>query len=418
MRQHAKKALKNPLIYGSVIVVFGSLLANFFNFLFNLFMSRSLSVTDYGTLASILSLISFPALLANAVNPVVIRFAGDYFVRGELDLVRGLYIKFIKFFLFIGIALLVIYFLNINNISNFFHINNTTVLTFAGVIMCIYLIGIINLAFLQAKLAFAYQVFLSFLSAIIKLLVGIAFVFMGYAITGATGALVIAAFAAFIASFFPLRFIFKRKTVIPEVNTKELFRYGIPSALTLVGLTSFISTDILLAKHLFSPVEAGLYAGLSLIGRVIFFITVPIGSVMFPIIVRKHSKQENFSNTLKLSLLFVLIPSVLLTVLYFVFPNFAILFFLKKVEYLAIAPYLGFFGIYISLYCILYLMATFYLSIKKTNIYLPILIGAVLQIALIYNFHDSFQQIITSSFVLILLLVVGFLLYYPYATKK
>jgi O-antigen/teichoic acid export membrane protein len=418
MKKHFNRALKNPLIYGSSIVVFGNLLANFFNFLFNLFMSRSLSVTDYGVLASIISLITFPALLANAINPVVIRFAGDYFVRGELDLVRGLYIKLTKFFLVFGVIFFIIFLLVSPQIGQFFHIKDHLILVMADIIMFIVLLSIINIAFLQAKLAFSFQVLMSFVSALVKLVLSVIFVLMGYAALGGVGALVVASLVQYILSFYPLKFVFSKKVAAPSINTKELFRYGIPSALTLVGLTSFISADILIAKHFFDPVQAGIYAGLSLIGRIIFFVTVPICSVMFPIIVQKHSKNENFTNTFKLSLLLVLIPSILLTVTYFIFPEFVILFFLKKKEYLTVAPLLGYFGAYITLYCLLYVIATFYLSIKKTLIYIPILVGAILQVSLISLYHQSFIQIVTISFTLILLLVVGFLLYYPYATKK
>ncbi len=418
MKQLAKKALKNPFVYGSAVVVFGSLFANFFNFLFSIFMTWSLSVADNGTLISIITLITFPALLANAVNPVVVRFAGDYFARGELALVRGLYIKFAKFFILIGVVCFIIFLLNIHLIDNYFHIGNNLILLLANIIMFLGFMNIINLAFLQAKLAFAYTVFIGFASAVTKLILGTLFVYLGYSITGAVGALVAASIVAYILGIIPLRVIISKKTTIPKIDTKQLFKYGIPSALTLIGLSSFISADILISKHFFEPDQAGLYAGLSLMGRIIFYITVPIGSVMFPIIVQKHSRQEDVSNTLKLAALFVLIPSVLLTTLYFIFPEFAILFFLKKTEYLVVAPYLGFFGIYITLYCLLYLLATYYLSIKKTNVYFPILIGALLQIALIYAYHQNFQQIIMISFILVLLLVIGFLVYYPYATKK
>lgn len=283
--------------------------------------------------------------------------------------------------------------------------------------MLLTLMSIINIAFLQAKLSFGTTVIINFISAFAKLLLGIGFVLLGYSLHGATGSLVISAALLYLLGFFPLRFIFLKKLITPKINTKELIAYGIPSALTVIGLTSFISADILLTKHFFDPVNAGLYAGLSQIGRIIFYLTGPICGVMFPIIVRKHAVKEDFSNTFKLALLFILIPSVFISTFYFIFPNFTILF-ISKASYLAIAPYLGVFGLYISAYCLLYLLATFYLSIKKTNIYFPILIGAVLQIALIIAYHQNIAQIIMISFSIVLLLVIGFLLYYPYATKK
>ena len=48
MKQQAKKALKNPLISGVLIVISGSMLANFINFLFSVYMAQTLSVSDNG----------------------------------------------------------------------------------------------------------------------------------------------------------------------------------------------------------------------------------------------------------------------------------------------------------------------------------------------------------------------------------
>ncbi len=418
MKQTAKKVLKHPLIYGSSIVVSGGLLANFFNFLFNLFMSRSLSVTDYGILASIISLITFPVLIVTAVNPVVVRFAGDYFVKNEQMLLKGLYNKFFGFLLVTGLTIFVLFLLFLSQISIFFHIANYFILIFADIIILLSFITVINLSFLQAKLAFGIQVLVSLATSLLKLSLGILLIVLGYKVTGAVGALLLSAIGGYVFSIIPLRFLFFNKTKSPEIETKELFRYGIPSALTLLGLISFISTDIILVKHFFDPIQAGQYAGLSLIGRVIFFISAPIGTVMFPIIVQKHTKGINFSNTFKLAVGLMLIPSICLTLFYSLFPKFSILFFLKRPDYLSVTPLLGIFGLYITFYCVLYLFANFYLSIKKTNIYFPILIGAILQIALITVYHQSFMQIIMISFTLVLLLVISFLVYYPYATKK
>jgi len=419
MHQKAKEFIKHPLIYGSSIVVIGGLIANFFNFLFNLFMSRNLSVADYGTLASIVSLIGFPTLIVSAVVPLVIRFAGDYFAQNKLDLVRGLYVKIIKFFFALGIMIFLLFIVLMPNLGNFFHIDNKIILILTDFMIFLAIIGILNIALLQAKLAFGYQVFLSFLGAVIKLLLGILFVFMGFSVTGAIVAMAVGGFGMYIASFFPIRFIFDKKIVAsPSIDTKELFAYGIPSAIALFGLTSLISTDVILVKHFFDPKSAGIYAGLSLIGRVIFYISAPIGGVMFPIIVQKHSKNESFSSTFNLSLFLVFIPSLLITTFYSIFPKFSILFFLKKSEYLSASPLLGLFGLFISLYCLLFIISNFYLSIKKTNIYIPILLGAVMQIFFIFLFHSTFLQVVSISLAITFLLTLTLLLYYPHATKK
>ncbi len=417
MKQKVKKLLKHPLIYGSGIVMVGNLIANFFNFLFNIFMNKSLSVSDYGIFLSVMSLIVFPGLVATAIIPVVVRFAGGYFAKNDFSSLRGLYIKINKMLLVIGAIFFMVFFLAIPGISNFFHINDKNILLMTDIIIFFGVIGVINMAFLQAKLAFSFQVFINFLNAIIKLLLSIIFVYAGYSVGGATIAMIVAGIAAYIVSFVPLKFVFDRKISVPFISTKDLFLYGFPSSLTLIGLTSLISADILLVKHFFDPHQAGLYGGLSLLSRIIFFVSAPIGTVMFPLIVQKQSKNENYHNTFKLSLLLVFVPSMLLTIFYAIFTKFSISMLLKQ-EYFVISPYVVPFALFISLYSVLSIICNFYLSIKKTRIFIPIILGALLQVILINFYHQTFMQIILISLIITFVLVLSLLLYYPYATKR
>ena len=179
MKKKAKELLKHPLIYGSAIVVVGSLIANFFNFLFNLFMSRTLTVTDYGILASIISIIGFPALIGNAVVPVVVRFAGDYFATGDLSSLRGFYTHIKKILLIIAMIFFIVFFVFLNPISAFFHIDNKNILILADVVIFITMISVINIAFIQAKLAFVFLTLISLSNTLIKFLLGCLFVFLG-----------------------------------------------------------------------------------------------------------------------------------------------------------------------------------------------------------------------------------------------
>lgn len=418
MKEKAKKLLKHPLIYGSSIVIVGNLVANFFNFLFNLFMSRNLSVDDYGIFASVMALISFPNLASGAIVPLIVHFAGNYFANGQFAMIKGLYVKIFKFLLAIGVGICLIFLFFIPQIMGFFHINNPIILLLTDGIIFFIFIGVINNALLQAKLAFTFQVFVNTLNAILKLVLGTLLVIAGFSVSGAVGAILVTGIICYVVSFYPIRFIFEKNTVIPKIDSKDLYAYGVPSALTLIGLTSFISADIILVKHFFNPTDAGLYAGLSLVGRVVFYIAAPIGTVMFPLIVQKYSRNENFTNTFKFSLFLVFTSSVLLSLFYYLFPAFTIEFFLKKSEYLVVSSLLWLYGIYMALYSVLTIITNFYLSIKKTNVFIPILFGSVMQVLLIILFHTSFIQIISISLVITFLLVCGLLLYYPYATKR
>lgn len=400
MRQQAKKILKNPLIYGSSIVVLGSLFANFFNFLFNLYMTRNLSNADYGVLASIISLISLPALMTGAIIPMVVQFAGNYFAKGEMNLVRGFYYQIKKYFLLFGVLVFTLLILLTPFISNFLHITDITLLILTSFVVFLGILHIINIAFIQAKMSFISIVSINVLAAVSKLLFGVITVLIGFKVNGAVLAIFLSSIIAYFASFWPIRFIFHKTEHAPKVNTKDLFKYGLSSTLTVIGITSFITADIILVKHFFDPTNAGIYAGLALIGRVIFYLASPIGAVMFSVVVQKYSNKENFVSTFLQALFLVLAPSLLLTIIYYIFPDPTILFFTKKTENLIVSPLLGLMGLYMTSYVVLYIVANFYLSINKTKISFPILSGALLQILCITLFHDNFYQIIIASLVI------------------
>lgn len=417
MKQNVKNLLKHPLIYSSGIMILGTLGANFFNFLFNVYMTRTLSDADYGILASIMSIIAIPGLATSAILPLIVQFAGTYFAEGKLAMVRGLYQKVTKFFLAISIAIFILFQFFIPQINNFFQITDPKLLFIANIIIFFTLMSVINNTFLQAKLSFKLLMLIGFLSASIKLIAGIFLVNTHFGVLGASIGILLATAIPYGITFLPMKFIFDKKMKSPHISTKSLFAYGIPSAMTLLGLTSLISTDIILVKHFFNPQNAGIYAKISLIARIIFFLSAPIANVMFPIIVQKYSKKEKYTDTFILAVILVLVPSICLTIFYSLFPKFTILFFFKNAQYLKISSTLVYFAIFITAYSLLSLLCNFYLSIKKTNIAIPIVIGAITQAVLICLIHQNFTQIIIISLTITLLLIVYLLLYYVYIKR-
>lgn len=382
-------------------------------------MLRQLSAADYGILATVFAITAFPALAVTAIGPMVVRFAGEYFALGKLEKVRGLYLRVTKAFYLIALVIFFLFLLLTPQMMEFFHLKDAYLFFITNIIIFFGFVGIINIQFIQAKLAFLFQVSLNFIGAIVKLIFGVILVFLGYSYMGAIYAVLASSLAVYIISFIPLRFVFNKKLIPSSTKAMDLISYGLPSTLALLGLTSFISADIILVKHFFSPTLAGIYAGVALIGKIIFYLSAPIGTVMFPLVVQKHAKNENYTNTFILSMMLVFVPSLLLSVFYSLFPNFTILLLTYgKKEYLLLSPLLGYLGMYFAVYCLLTIVTNFYLSINKTKVYIPILIGAVLQILLILLYHNTFFQIVIISLVITFVLLIGLLLYYPYATKK
>jgi len=413
-----KKVLKHELIKGSFYLFIGTILSAFFAFLINLFFARNLSKPDYGVYASLIALITLFTIPAQSLTPIIIRFAGEYHTKGEEEKLKKFYLKMNKLLFIVAIAILAAFLIFSSLIENFLKLDNFLYIPMSGLIIAISYIAIVNTGFLQGQLKFLYISITQISGSIIRIIAGIILIFMGYRVFGAIWASILSFFIVYLLGFFPLKFLFKKtKDIDVKVPTNELAKYAVPSTIAILSLSSFISIDVVMVKHFFTPFEAGLYGGLSLIGKVIFYFTGPIPNVMFPLLIKRITKNEPYNKLFFMSMLLVLIPSVLISAFYFLFPAFAVKFFLGT-GYLGVSRYIGLFGIYIAVFSLLNLCVNFFLSLRKTLIFIPLLIGSLLQIILISFFHTNFLEVILISLTICSLLLIGFLIYYITKSKK
>lgn len=408
MKKHIHKLAKNPLIMGSFFVLSGGVVANLFNFLFNLFMSRNLAIADYGTLISIISIITLLSIPAGALTPTVVTVGGRYFAEKNFIILHTFYIRLSKILLLFGILLILGFLLLSGVLSEFFKISDARLFAFSSIAIVFSYFITLNNSFLQAKLSFKSLSFVNTSASFSKFILSFGLVLLGWGLGGASLGLFLSfAVAVVIGSYLLKEVIFFKSTSSTEFSYRELISYGVPSAAMMFALSAFVSTDILFVKHFFTEQQAGLYAGLSLIGRVIFFISAPISTVMFPVIVSKFNKKEAYKHILLSALGLVSSIALGLILFYWLFPQFTVLFFLKKLEYLAIVQYLVPFGFFIMVYSLLYVFAYYFLSIKNTKMCWIFVGGALLQFLLLSQFHSNFHQVIYIS-----LGVVGFLFIY------
>lgn len=407
------KFIRHELISGSLFVFVGFFISSVLSFILNLFLVRSLTASDYGSYASLLSLFALVGIPAGSLTTVIVRFATDYFAKNKLDEAKAFYFKLLllvtilSVFLFIGFVIFSI------PIKEFLHLDNIWYVILTGFIISFGYLGIVNNAFLQSLLKFSFISFTSVVGGILRVITGVLLIFLGFKVFGALWAIFFAFSFTFCLTFIPLRFLINKKSSRNiKFPTKEIISYAVPTSLAILSLNSFVSIDVILVKHFFNPHEAGLYGGLSLVGKVIFYFTGPITSVMFPLLIKRHNLSQNFNSLFYLALLLVTAPSITIVMFYFFFPLFNINLFLGGGDYAKISPYLGIYGLFIMVFSMLNVSVNFFLSLNKTKIFIVIGLGALLQIILITLFHKTFFQVISVSLVISSLLLLIFLLYY------
>ena len=269
---------KHPLISGSLIIFLGSTFGNFLNFIFNIFISRNLTLQDYGTVASLMAIINLFGISAGAITPTIVAFTSGSFLKNDLSFVKGVYLKILKPLLIIASLFLLAFISFRYPIAEFLNIENgSLLLIITGIIIFIGFISVLNISLFQARLFFKLMSFLNLTSSTLKLSLGIVFVFSGLKALGVMVAILIAYLAPYFLGLTFLKFLFVKRVEKVEVDFRKLLGFAMPSGLSLLGLTAIISTDLVLVKHLFDTNSAGIYAGLALVGKVIFFFTDPLG---------------------------------------------------------------------------------------------------------------------------------------------
>jgi O-antigen/teichoic acid export membrane protein len=405
--------LKHELISGSIYVFTGSIVSNLFNFFFSIFMSRNLTVEGFGILASTFSLIALIGIPAGAIVPTIVSFAGAHFAKEDYGSVKALLFGFAKPLLMVSLTVFFVFFILAGPIGNFFKISDHLIILIIGASIAFAYVGVMSNGLLQAKLAFKYMSIITLIGSALKFILGVGLVFLGFSTSGAVWAVFISGVIPSILGFVYLKSVFISKiNTKDKINLKDILSYGIPSSLAVLGITSLASSDILLVKHFFDPLHAGIYAGLSLVGKVIFFFTGSITGVMFPLIVKKHARNENYNNIFKMAVAMVLVPSILISAFYFMYPDFSINFFVKNATYRSASDLLGLFGIFITTYSLITLFVYYFLSIKKTNVFIPVVFSAIVQSLLITFYHSSLFVVVMISLSVSLLLLATLIVYY------
>ncbi len=401
MRKRINRLISHPLFSGSAIMIIGSNSASALNYLYHLVVGRLLGPSSYGEFASLISVIGLLGIIPAAVSLVIVKQVSSAKSDSEAkNLIR--WFKSKAFIVSLSFALLMLVFSPL--ISSFLRINKFSYILLISLLFLFSLQTGFNRAILQGVLKFKEIVISILAENTAKVLISAILILLGFAVTGALTAYVGASLLGLYLTNYYLKV--KNENDYPiHTNVKSVLFLTIPMLVQTVSTTSMISSDVVLVKHFFSSHEAGIYAALSTLGKIIFFGTGPITAVMFPLVSKKNSKGESYRRVLIYSFTATALFALVICVFYFLAPTVAINLLFGP-SYLESSSLLIWFGIFMSLFTLSSLLVNFGISLGKNRIAIFPLFSAILQIILIFLFHQTlFTVIIISSGVTALLLV-------------
>lgn len=412
-----KKILKNPIISGSLVLFIGSMFASFGSYLYHLLMGRMLGPVRYGELESIISILYLLTIIISTLILVVTRVTAKLKGKENLAGISSVFFYFTRKFLVWGGALSLFLIIISPLVVSFLRLSSVFPLILASLGFFVGLMMAISRGVLQGLLKFKEFSLSSLVENGLKVPIAVLLVILGFKVNGAVFALLLAALAAYLLTLFYLRFLNLNAGQKPNLGKRDFISFAFPVFFFNLSFTSLFTLDTILVKHFFSAHDAGLYASLAVLGKIIYFGSSPIPMVLFPMVVEHHSRGKKYHHLLFTSFILVLLICSGLVLTYFLVPKLMVLLLFGK-EYLEIVPLLGWMGVFIALYSLGYLLTNFFLSIEKTKTVIFPLIASLMQIILVILFHQSLFQVVKISIIISGLLLLSLMLYYFYGQTK
>ncbi len=404
-----QKFASDGLARNSVIVLSGTMGANVFSYLYHLVMGRILGPSGYGELSSLLSLnyiFTVPLLVAQTV---LIKFVSGFKAHGEVGQAKTLFIKATKLFVIVSLVGLPLVFAVSPWVTSFLHLSSTYLFILIYLLLAFSLLSIASSGTLSGYQMFIWMSILSPISILVKLILSIPFATWG--VPGVLTAAVVAGAISYGLYFLPLRFLLRARQKPTNVTKRSAFGFAVPTLLTQLGITSLYSTDIILVRHFFSAHDAGLYASLAVLGKIIFFASSAVPTVLFPLASERHAVGGKTKKLVLSAAGAVGVISLSLTILFFLLPGLFIRLLFGN-AYTGGEPLLGQFGIFLSLFSVGNILALSNLAVGKVGIWIIPVVAAIVQVVGITMFHTTLAGVILLNIGVSSFFAIGALAYY------
>ena len=386
----------------SVIIVNGG------NYIYNLLLGRILGPELFADAALLITFLLVLSFIAMTFQLATAKFS----VLFEESILNNFINLSYRYASLIGIVLGILVIIFANDLQTVFNTKSARMFTIFGFGIPIYFIMSVNRGVFQGtkkfgQLAITYQG--EMISRLLFTLVLIYVLPFQPIFSIAIGIVI-----SFIFGLLPFKTkdisIFKVQT-LPEKHTKHIIRFFMLTAFYELTQIIINNSDILLVKHYFEEYEAGLYASLALIGRVVYFVAWMFVMLLLPKVVEKQKDGEATAPILFTYVGYIIILSTCIVFGCYLFPETVINLMFGS-EYITVAPLLWKYAIATSLFAIANIFAYYFLSLDQ---YIPVLLSGLLgisQVVLIVYFHDSLAQVVVMQIFAMAILLVFQVLYF------
>ncbi len=377
--------LNKKLIKGSFILLIAFGLFNFFHFLFQFLMVRKLSVADYGILASLFAIIYISAILAESIQTIVTKYSVNEDNKGKL---KNLFKKSMRKAFYLASYAFIAYLIIAIALSRLLKIDYF-LLAITGTVIFLAFLTPVSRGVMQGRKRFFSLGGNLLAEAVLKLAIGVSLVVIGWRVYGAIIGAILGGLTALLFSFAQLRDVLKSKE--EKSVSAGIYKYARPTFFITAVVVIFYSMDVLIAKMLFEPDVAGAYAIASILGKIIFWGTLPISKAMFPISAQEENGQKIKANAFGNALVLVFLGVIALLSAFYFAPEIIIKIFKGEIISEAVSV-LFFVGLAFGIISIANLILLYKLSIGRTKRYAIMAAFLFIEVFLLVYFSKDLVQ--------------------------
>ena len=404
----SKRITPEQLFMLSVLAVNGG------NYLYNLILGRILGPEQFADAAVLITFLLVLSFVAMTFQLVTAKFS----VVFENDTLKNFISKIYKNATIVGLGFGTLIIVFAKQLQAIFNTSSSSMFTVFGIGVPLYFLMSVNRGVFQGKkefknLSITYQA--EMLSRLLITLALIFFFNIQFSTIIAIGILISFGFGLVPFKFENLNF--KTSIIIKENQSKLVKDFFIITAFYELTQIIINNSDILLVKHYFESYDAGLYASLALIGRIVYFIAWMFVMLLLPTVVQLKKEGKETSPILFKYVSYITAIASIIVSCCSLFPETTITLLFGK-SYLAMAPLLWKYALATGLFAISNIFAYYYLSLDR---FVPVVFSGIfgmLQMGLVVFFHKSLEQVVHMQIIAMLLLLVFQITYFVLDSRK
>ncbi|MBI2593134.1 hypothetical protein HYW44_00630 [Candidatus Daviesbacteria bacterium] len=398
-------ALSTPKAFISSIAFIGaSFIAGISNLLFNVYLGRVVSFESLGVVSLVGSFLYFSNIPQGALSSTVTHKIGFLEGRNRTPSALGFLTKTTKKALIISFILSGFWIASIPYLMRYFNTGNFLPFLLFTPVWTFGIGSALIRGFLSGKLLLTSVGAIVIAEAVTKFAVGYGLVTIGYG-DFAFAAIPVSIVASMLFALVIAGRYLKVPAKIEASSKKDVkfpFGFFIASSLAILAPMAFLSLDVILAKHFLAPAEAGKYALVSIIGKIVFFLGALVSQLILPFV----SRNEGANKASEKILLFVFIATFLVTGAGYIVWGYLAQFSVPLVfgaKAFPIIPYLEPFTFAMICFSLSQIFVGFYLAKKVYTFPAAAFLLAIVQYFFISYYHSNVEAIVMGMFLLALL---------------